>query len=356
MSLVLRTAHRALASDYPISIRAELRGRDRVLLVTAPREGLVDALRRDGPVVVLDANADLHAPILARIVGYEPPMHAFKARDGAPIARALFRTSHANQKAWSEGGSFAPTEHLVACVKTAFAWAAEDADTRTLAIIAPRNLELALRHAAGDDRTAVRAQWKDAGLSAARLDEFDAALGPIVGAWKGTLRFAHYGATRGLNGMADADALVRIGDPWRSFGDIENDVAFLQLGSVQARNDALCRAELEQAHGRLRTVHRTRPGRALHVGRVLPGGSGWTLETVEVREAKPGPKRRAPAMTADEFATIVATAPSVSAVARAVGRERATVRDYLTGKSQIPIDVAERARSLVRQGWRKSPY
>jgi hypothetical protein len=347
MSGVLRAVHHALASDYPVTVRVESRDELRRLVITAAREGVVDALRRDGPVVILDANADLHAPIISRIVGYEPPLHAFTAPDGAPIQRTLLATARASRNAWRDGHAFAPTDDFVACVRRAFDWAAEDAATRSLAIVTYAAIELALRHAAGVDRDAARIAWLAAGHDAASLEAFDAALAPLVGAWKGPLLFAHYGATRGLNAMADADALVTLGDPWRNLGEVANDTAFLRLGDWKARYQALCRAELEQAHGRLRAIHRTRPGRALHVGRIMPGGSGWTSEAVDVRIDEGGRPKQASCMPVDEFTTHIARAGGVRALARELGIAPATASAYGHGRSPVPAPIAKRLRAVL---------
>ncbi|MFI5297496.1 MAG: hypothetical protein ACHREM_05305, partial [Polyangiales bacterium] len=350
MSGVLRAVYRALASDYPVAARVESRDDRRRLVLTSARDGVAEVLRRDGPVVILDANADLHAPIIARIVGYEPPLHVFAAGDGAPIQRTLISTSRASRSAWKEDFSFAPTEDLIACVMRAFAWAAEDPTTTTLAIITFSAIELAIRYAAGLERDVVRAEWIAAGLKPDALDALDHALGPIVRAWSGKLLFAHYGATRGLNTMAEADALVTLGDPWQNLSDVANDTAFLHLGDWHTRYNALCQAELEQAHGRLRTVHRKRPGRALHVGRVMPGGSGWTAEAVDVRVTAGGRTRRPSEMPVDEVLEHVRRAGGVRALGRELGLAHTTVAVYAKGVRGVPLEVAERLRRVVSQG------
>jgi hypothetical protein len=103
----------------------------------------------------------------------------------------------------------------------------------------------------------------------------------------------HYGALRGLNHMAAVDALVTLGDPWPNLGVARDEAFFLGLGDAwESRYEAKARAELEQAHGRLRAVRRTRPGRALHVGALLPSGSAWA-SNVEVRQIPQGDRRPA---------------------------------------------------------------
>ncbi len=347
VSAVLRQVHHALASEVPVVMRVEIRDERRVLLVTAPREGLARALRREGSVVVLDANVELHAPVLARIVGYEPPLRVFTAGDGAVIGRTLFRTRHANRKAWFRGRSFAVVPALVSAVKVAIDWARETGDDGPIGIITFRTLEIALRFCAGVDRDACRAAWRDDRQRLETLDELDAAIGPALRGVRRSLLFGHYGATRGLNTMADADAVVTLGDPWRNFGDVYNDAAFLQLGGWQARYEAWCRAELEQAHGRLRTVHRRRPGRALHVGAVMPGGSGWTTETVDIRSDVGGRPRQAAAMSVEAIEEAIVAAGGVSHLAAIAGCDRKSIRNYRSGDRSVPPDVAARLRDVL---------
>ena len=151
-------------------------------------------------------------------------------------------------------------------------------------------------------------------------------LGPILRCWPGEIVFGHYGAVRGLNSMADVDALITLGDPWPHLGDARNDAAFLGLAQAwQQRLEAMCRAELEQAHGRIRPVHRARPGRALHVGTVLPSGYGWTSGSVEMRSMPRGPRSETAHVSGDQFRALVERArrrPSRGASPRVRSIER----------------------------------
>jgi hypothetical protein len=150
--------------------------------------------------------------------------------------------------------------------------------------------------------------------------------------------------------MADVDALATLGDPWPNLGDVKNDVAFLGLADAwETRLEALCRAELEQAHGRMRVVHRRRPGRALHVGNVLPGGSGWQSGEVRVRRQQSGRPKTTGAMSLDELEQVVVRLGGMRATARALGCGQATVSRYLAGRREIPSAFAERVRVLVAE-------
>lgn len=282
---VLKTVHHALASEYPVTVRVDRTDENGPkLLVTAPREQIARALRREGAVVVLDANVELHAPVLARIVGYDPPLHRFDAADGAPVERTLLRTRKATRKEWFEDGRLRLSPGLKLAVKALVDWALATSGTGPLGIITFAALEVVIRFAAGLDEPAqARKTWRSMGQPEGTLEAFSGELAPILARWPQALLTGHFGATRGLNEMADCDALATLGDPWVNLDAAQADAAFLGLGDTwEQRYEARCRAELEQAHGRLRTIHRTRPGRALHVGAVLPGGRGWESGEVQV--------------------------------------------------------------------------
>ena len=106
--------------------------------------------------------------------------------------------------------------------------------------------------------------------------------------------------------------------------------------------EAMCRAELEQAHGRLRT----RPGRALHVGRVLPSGSGWKNGKVEIRENRGGRPPNAGTMSVEEFVEIVNMMGGIRATARAVGCSAQAISRYSHGVRVVPDQLASQLRAL----------
>lgn len=346
-SRVLRTIHHALTSETPVAVRIE-DGRERVLVVTGARAAFAQALRRRGAVVVTDANAEVHVPIYAKVVGYEPAHLRFAAQDGAPIERTVLRCPAATKRSWLPRGRLSVEPSLIAAVRALFAWAAADPSTQRLGLITMRTLELALRAARDPNNYAIAAEWKEAGQSPGVLEEARAKLGPVVRGWPGQIVFGHYFGVRGLNTMAEVDALATLGDPWPNLGDVRNDVTFLGLGEAwDARVEALCRAELEQAHGRLRVVHRARPGRALHIGTALPGGSGWNSGKVRIRRLNLGRPKTVAAMDNAELANLVVRLGGLRAVARAFGCSVGTVSRYLDGTRAIPSEFAEQVRSQL---------
>lgn len=349
-SRVLRAIHHAVTSDSPVAVRLEQRGARRVMHLTRVREDFVAALRREGSVVVLDANVDIWAPVYGKVVGYERPIQRFHARDGAPIERTLHRLGAATRTAWLQEGRLRLAPTLKTAVRAAIAWALERPGNGVLAVIAIHVVELALRAALAPHDAALAADWARAGQLPETLNRIRVELGQVLRQWPGRFLFGHFGALRGLDAMAEADSLVTLGDPWVNIEQVRHECAYLGLDDWEARLEAMCRAELEQAHGRLRTVHRTRPGRALHVGTVVPGGVGWESGGLVRRTAVGRPKRPAAVGDVDLLATALDHVGSVSALARDLGCDRRTLRRYLAGEHALPENCADRLTSLLSSG------
>lgn len=265
------------------------------LYVTTPDEALLGALAREGATVVTDANADLHAALYGRAIGYAPRVRRFAAADGAPIERTLFRT-RASRSAWLRGGDV--PEAFYASVRRVLAWA----EGASLGIVTFKALEASPRFA------------------------------ELIAGYPGGVVTAHYGAVRGLNRMADVDALATLGDPRPNLYSAAREAAYAGV-EWEPRVEALARAELEQAHGRLRAVHRTRPAKACHVGRIWPGGSGWTPERVHVVDARGrvagSADVEAGARDAAEARALLEALGSVRAVAQKIDVSESTVRRRL---------------------------
>lgn len=344
-SRVLRAVHHALTSDTPVAARLVARGSAKVLHLTRVREAFARALRREGAVVVLDANADLWAPVYAKIVGYERPVQRFEADDGAPIERSILRLRSATRTTWQPRGALAIASSLRTAVRTAIEWALAGTRRDVLAIITLPLVRLALEGALAPEDGTIDTRWRDARQEPAVLADARATLGPHLRRWPGRILLGHYGALRGLDAMAEADVLVTLGDPWVNLGDVKNECAFLGLADWEERYEALCRAELEQAHGRLRTVHRTRPGRALHVGAVVPGGRAWSEGAVHVHAVGPG-RAKNPDRETRSLPALLQALGSVTKLADAIGCDRKTIRRYLTGE-RAPTDAVERQAAAM---------
>lgn len=337
-SKVLRAIWRAVCADTgQVIARVEEReGKGRVLVITWSHEPLKRAFTREGSCVVTDASASVHLPVYASMVGYEPPTHRFAAADGAPIQRTFLHTKGATRSSWLDHGRLVVGAGLVRAVRTAVDWVLEEPETRQVGIVAWKVLELALRAALGDD---VGDAWLASGQRPEVLGEVRASLGPMLARLPGRPKLGHYGALRGLDDWRDLDAVITLGDPWPNIGDVQHEVDFLGLGDWEARAEALCRADLEQALGRLRTVHRARPGRLLAVGAMLPGGWG---PSTELRRAPEGRPRTEPTMPPEELRTRVEALGGRRVVAALLGIDESTVGRYLSGAQHpSPTSVAQ---------------
>lgn len=351
-SRVLHALHRAMTST---DARVRLEEEPARIVIVAPREDLATALRREGAVVAMDANADLHLPGFAKVVGYDPPLHRFTANDGAPVERTMLRSGAATRRTWLSHGRLVLDTGLLSAFRAVAAWHRECSERlgrpARLGIISIRLVELVVRAAQGED---VVREWVAAKQRGPAYTETVDALKGILDLTQ-PIATAHYGATRGLNRLAGVDCLATLGDPWPNLGDVQAEAAYLEV-DWEDRADAVASAELEQAHGRLRTVHRKVPGFALHIGRVVPGGSGWRAATAPSSDAPPvrldalqggRPLAGAP-MPGPELRALVEALGGARGAARAVGCSHQSVLRYLAGAG-VPPGVASTLRRLGKE-------
>ena len=340
-SKVMLTLMRAMAPDNLVSVRLE--EEPRRIVVTSTRPDITDALRREGSVVAMDANADLHMPAFTKVVGYEPVMHEFAASDGAPVERTHLRCGSSTRKSWLAHGRLVLDTGLLNAVREVLTWASatrlDEIRPVRLGIITMRIVELAIQCAMYPGDASLDETWKSAGQTAECLIHVKDRVGALLSTFRGEISLAHYGATRGLNRMADVDCLATIGDPWPSVPAVQIEARYLGV-DADDRLERLCRAELEQAHGRLRAVHRKRPARALHVGRILPGGSAWSLLGVAKRRIAGGRPKAGEVMSLGELKGVVERLGGGRATARALGCSHSTIVKYLAGRGVAPAVAA----------------
>lgn len=322
---------------HPTRVRVIERERVRVVSFVGANDRMVRALRRDAPTVVLDAGAALVAPTVERIVGYKPRLVELDVSDGAPVERTVLACGRATRSRCFTRGTL-DLDALVPLLRAVFAWAGEDGETKSLVIVSWGAVEALLAVCLGLPQA--DALVRRAGLTKSIVADAGERLGDVLRAWQGRVRLAHYGGLRGLDHLRDADALATIGDP-RPTVDAENDrCAWLEV-DPDGRIDALAAAELDQAHGRLRLVHRERKARALHVGAVVP--AGWCGREVTVRRMAVG---RPPTPTADHNlgreigAKRLAAGLSVRALSLRVGISPMTLSRYESGERVIPAATA----------------
>jgi hypothetical protein len=350
---VLGCLHQALASEGVVMARIEARGGARSLVVTQASEDFGEVVQREGPTILMDANADLHAPVVEQLTGKPARLLRFRALDGAPIARTMIRSRSSTRRRWFAGGRLVLSGGVVAAVGGAIRWAKEDPDARVLGVITFRALRVALALVRNPTDAKLADAWRAIAPEDEALADLHAKLGPLLGAWTGDVLFGHYGAVRGLDTMKDVDCLATIGDPWPNLGQVQHECDYLRLSvDWEARAEAVCRAELEQAHGRLRAVHRRRAGRALHIGRIPPGGSGWTAGHVQFRALTATSVPTQPSMSPDELRVLVEARGGVRALARDVGCCHSHISRCLQGLRTIDADFADllRERAALATG------
>jgi len=343
-SRVLDLLYRGATGAVPYGARIDDRSGDRAVTLTGPNADLLAALAHEGPVVVLDANAALHAAGIAKAIGYAPRLVELAVADGAPIARTVLVCPAATRRTWLPSG-VPDWSAILPALRAALAWASEDPATQRVGLILPRELHVAVAHALRPDAPATAALVKSSRVPRRALDAARTELAPVLGAFAGEIVTGHYGALEGLDYMADCDATITLGDPRPNLLAESDKAAYLGL-DADGRLDALAAAELQQAHGRLRTVHRTRPGRQLHVGTVVPGG--WAGLAVDVRRMPSGrPRTAAAGMDGAEMRTAREGAGmGLRELARALGVSDKAVRRYESGEREIPEAVVRAVRAL----------
>lgn len=335
-----------VAKKAPFALRIDERNGERAVTVVSINADLVAALDHER-VVVLDANAGLHVAAISKVLGVAPRFVDLAVADGAPIRRTILATGNATRRAWMPRGVPDWTA-IVPALRAALAWASEEASTRKVALIAPKELHVGLAHALRPEAPETVKLVKESRLTRKALDRVRAELTRVLASFSGELVTGHFGALEGLDHMADCDATITISDPRPNLGDEAIKCEYLGL-DLDGRLDALAAAELQQAHGRLRTIHRKREGRQLHVGSVVP--SGW--RSVDVRRMPVGRPANVAAMSADELRSIrESLGMSVRELARALGVSDRTVRRFEpqadgTAPRAIPDDVARAVRVLA---------
>lgn len=301
--------------DVSASVEEHHVGKDktpvRMLVLVACEKRMHQALGRIGSTVVMAADADVVRPLVARAVGYDPPMHVFRAPE-VRVDRTLLRWKGANRGGWLDGGlNDGP---IVRAIRAAVDWYLEGDTTRRLALVTFKAIEMELVEGKTD-------------LAKAAIRELQRCPSGVV--------LGHYGGLRGIDDWKDLDALASLGDPYPNIGTLEREAAWIARGKVTvgapedwARQHAA--AELEQVHGRLRTVHRTRGARQLHVGMVMPSGWGPTVRIVD------GPEGRPRGVDVDDIAGLVEALGGASEVARRLGVDKSTVWKWERGVRRPP--------------------
>ena len=290
---VLRLLRQAISqADARVTVVEHWQTGRRQLAITALHPQLAGAVRREGKTVVMAADVELYASSYARLLGYEPELVQLQAPDGCAVRRVLVRTKAASRSNWIVRGNF-PAKTL----EYALSLARETGPA--VGVVTFKGL-----------KKEVSRRYPD-------------------------IPVKHYKALRGLNGWKDFDAVITLGDP-----RMPADVAERMGINV----DSAARAELEQAHGRLRVVHRTRSAAMIHVGSLVP--MGWR-DPIEVLQAPVGrPKRERESSLVKGF---ISHFSSKRAAARAAGVSHPSLLRWARGEGAPSMEVVELMRSLNRQ-------
>ncbi len=149
---------------------------------------------------------------------------------------------------------------------------------------------------------------------------------------------AHFGAVRGSDQWRNHDALATLGDPWPDVGVAREQALAMGLDPEPYLRE-VARAELAQAHGRLRDPSRSRAAKHVHVGAIAP--LGWTTANTHV-EARPAGRPRTNRLPmVEQLRRCVGEHGGQRAAAKALGISRRALRDYLGGRA-VPAEVASK--------------
>lgn len=286
---VLKHVWRAIHSEQKVLWRVDRGGPEVAhgggISLVLEHKKLRDVLNRAGGCVVMDANADSNIAIYRRLVGDEGVgVVGFAASDGCVVERTHATMGKTTRTNWIRGGAI--QESVVKKALEAFAgWVRLNDRGGVYGLITYAPIEAMIRAGLGD-LVSWREVWGDPERLAVVAKR-------EIGFLRKRLVTMHYGATRGFNSLRDAEGLATLGDPWPNLVGVADELNYWSLPTWEydSRQILMCKAELEQAQGRLRAVQRSAtsmPIRALHLGSVRPGGWGWTFGSIQEVDAAQG--------------------------------------------------------------------
>lgn len=288
-------------------------------------EGMRAVCRKDGPSVALDANGHLRLPEIRQLAGYEPRYMVFEARDGGRVVREILFTRQARRAHWLSHHQVDRTSSLLRFVKQAVNWTHPYTGAQ-VAVITWKILHDLFRAVLAEAD-----EWPD--------------LAREIEPWRGA-KFGYYGALTGMDTMKDADVLVTLGDPFPNVGQVRRHATRLQADERRML-EAEAAAQLEQAHGRLRTPHRTREARCLHVGSVVPTGEGWEGARMYTRDIQI--VNESSRIVWSNLCRLHETYGTLQGVSVLLGVSVSTVRDLMKGRRSISAALARRVEVLITE-------
>ena len=334
------------AAHYPDQPALRADGTGGWHLVTRARwtRRVLPYVEAGGRVRLLDATAPLDA--LRALWGAALEVVQVDVQDAPGVTRRSLQWQRGARRRHTVGGQADP-ERLRGPLRTIAAAAAERG-ARSVAILTDKPTAEGLR-AWLTDRAAGRPAPAMVPAELSALVEAGVML--LVG---------HFGAQRGLDTWAGADMLVTLGDPWPDIGAAQAEALALGL-KPRAWARELARAELLQAWGRARAVHRPTPVLVLHLGaRVLAPAADWAPQWAEIPVEPPASHRPASVRPPSDPSTWASdrTARSLSARQHAaeLGITWATYRRLataaLTGGRSNPLnETAIKGSVEVGHNW-----
>jgi hypothetical protein len=263
------------------------------IIITRTNQALkkaMDRLETAAPgsgTVILDANIETNLIFYEKMVTYKPVYKKFTGTDKFTIARIRVDTK-ASRKYMIPDGKI-DIKVLWNICNIVQGWielsdaggqsAVESGESYGLITFKP--IAMALISAKGDPFPK-GSLWDDKWGDRSKIDPI---LQNSLGQYLHRLVIAWHGNTRGMNHMSHLAGLITVGDPRPNVTSVNQEAEFIGADGYEADQMAInkCRDELEQGQGRLRTIHRTWFGRALHIGQLNPKGTGWSRSDVGVQ-------------------------------------------------------------------------
>lgn len=291
---------------------------------------LENALEHPGKIAILDANMYVHESAIIEYCRNKYPSRPVKkleieVRDSVKIQKIIIAKNYANVRNFVKEARWTGDKSIHVALSSALV-EAKRRGCKKIGIITFKRVREALEIAKCTD--AARSIEK-----ASELIPGANALKPLISGFN--VVFNHFGNIRGDNSMKDCDCIITLGDPRPNIGEVIDKCGF--VGSdPNAMANQWAAAELQQAHGRLRTIHRTKPGVQIHVGSIAPRGF-WSDETLVLNQnGRPESLNTNPLKEEFDRLTKGMTAKQVSEkIKKSVG----TVNGYRTGARNISEEI-----------------
>lgn len=349
---ILQEAAASITAPRPSLLRIEEHRDQKVVRIISPNQLYRAVLMSQERIVILDATADLQVPAVAALTGKKPVVRRFSAADGTTIRRFVLPLATATRSMWLPLGYPLWNNGILAAIHKIIVWARSRParDVSELCLITFQPIAIAMLATLHPQEARYSSIWGDEGLRM-HPDALTAArqtLRPLLAQWAGGWQVGYFGGTRGLNVVEKVPLLATMGDPRPNIDTIQLLAQYFELKEDDLVDRYGC-AELEQSHGRIRAPQR-KPGEeadVLHVGTLIPGGTGWN--DAESLDAGQGERFAIDAMSALEFKTLREQINlTQQQVADQLHVNVRTIKNYESGARSIRSGIAFWLRRLAR--------